>query len=115
MWKQAQYLQMKENSVISLQKYPSQGVRMKKKKGSMSLDQIACTFSLFAPPPPTFFLAPAATTCTVWGILKISNCNFLAKIVINAILNAIEKVSSRLSCLFDTKSSNSLLQPSFQG
>ncbi len=32
MWKQAQYLQMKENSVLSLQKYPSQGVRMKKEK-----------------------------------------------------------------------------------
>ncbi len=32
MWKQAQYLQMKDNSVLSLQKYPSQGVRMKKKK-----------------------------------------------------------------------------------
>ncbi len=32
MWKQAQYLQMKDNSVLSLHKYPSQGVRMKKKK-----------------------------------------------------------------------------------
>ncbi len=52
MWKQAQYLQMKEHSVLSLQKYPSQGVRMKKKKRSRSLEQIAHTFSLFAPPPP---------------------------------------------------------------
>ncbi len=32
---------------------------MKKKKGSRSLDQIAHTFSLFAPPKK--FLAPAAT------------------------------------------------------
>ncbi len=33
---------------------------MKEKKGSRSLDQIARTFSLFAPPPPNV-LTPAAT------------------------------------------------------
>ncbi len=61
MWKQAQYLQMKEHSVLSLHKYPSQGVRMKKKK-----DQEAWTGSpvlsvCLRPPPPQHVLAPAAT------------------------------------------------------
>ncbi len=51
MWKQAQYLQMKDNSVLSLQKYRSQGVRMKKKK-----DQGAWTRS----PVLSDCLAPAA-------------------------------------------------------
>ncbi len=55
MWKQAQYLEMKENSVLSLQKYPFTRHSDEEKKGSRSLDQIACTFSLFAP-PPNFFL-----------------------------------------------------------
>ncbi len=59
MWKQAQYVDMKENSVLSLQKYPFTRRSDEEKKGSRSLDQIARTFSLFAPPPK--FLAPAAT------------------------------------------------------
>ncbi len=58
MWKQAQYLEMKENSVLSLQKYPFTRRSDEEKKGSRSLDQIARTFSLFAPPPK---FAPAAT------------------------------------------------------
>ncbi len=61
MWKQAQYLEMKENLVLSLQKYPFTRRSDEEKKGSWSLDQIARTFSLFAPPPPQICLAPAAT------------------------------------------------------
>ncbi len=59
MWKQAQYLQMKDNSVLSLQKYRSQGVRMKKKKiKELGTD---CTYFQFvSAPPPNIFLAPAA-------------------------------------------------------
>ncbi len=52
MWKQAQYVEMKENSVLSLQKYMFTRRSDEEKKGSRSLDQIARTFSLFAPPPP---------------------------------------------------------------
>ncbi len=53
MWRQAQYLEMKENSVLSLEKYPFTRRSDEEKKGSRSLDQIARTFSLFvcAPPP----------------------------------------------------------------
>ncbi len=61
MWRQAQYLEMKENSVLSLEKYPFTRRSDEEKKGSRSLDQIARTFSLFAPPPQKFFFAPAAT------------------------------------------------------
>ncbi len=63
MWKQAQYVEMKENSVLSLQKYMFTRRSDEEKKGSRSLDQIARTFSLFAPPPPPppKCLAPAAT------------------------------------------------------
>ncbi len=53
MWKQAQYLQMKEHSVLSLQKYPL----TRRSDEERSLDQIARTFSLFA--PPQHILAPA--------------------------------------------------------
>ncbi len=60
MWKQAQYLEMKENSVLSLQKYPfTRRSDEEEKKGSRSLDQIGRTFSLFVPPQKCF--APAAT------------------------------------------------------
>ncbi len=54
MRKQAQYLQMKEHSGLSLHKYPF--TRRSDEEKKRSLDQI---FSLFAPPPPTC-LAPAA-------------------------------------------------------
>ncbi len=63
MWKQAQYLEMKEHSVLSLQKYPFTRRSDEEKKGSRSLDQIVRTFSLFAPPQKC--LAPAATGCDV--------------------------------------------------
>ncbi len=59
MWKQAQYLEMKENLVLSLQKYPFTRRSDEKKNGSRSLDLIAPTFSLFA--PSHISLAPAAT------------------------------------------------------
>ncbi len=52
MWKQAQYLEMKENLVFIFTKNTrSQGVRMKKKKGSRSLDQIARYFQFGLRPP----------------------------------------------------------------
>ncbi len=51
MWKQAQYLQMKEHSVLSLHKYPFTRRSDEEEKRSRSLDQIARTFSLFAHPP----------------------------------------------------------------
>ncbi len=59
MWKQAQYLEMKENVVLSLQKYPFTRRSDEEKKGSRSLDQIAGTFSLFVPLKKK--IAPAAT------------------------------------------------------
>ncbi len=54
MWKQAQYLQIKEHSVLSLHKYASQGVRMKKKKRIKELGPDRPTFSLFAHPSKFF-------------------------------------------------------------
>ncbi len=52
-------MRWKKTSFYLYKNTRSQGVRMKKKKGSMSLDQIARTFSLYAPPQICF--APAAT------------------------------------------------------
>ncbi len=57
MWKQAQYLQMKENSVLSLQKHRSQGVRTKKKKRIKELGPDRPYFVCLCPLPPLIFFS----------------------------------------------------------
>ncbi len=64
MWKQAQYLQMKEHSVLSLQKYPFTRRSDEEKKIIKELGPDRPYFQFVCPPPPPppqHFLAPAAT------------------------------------------------------
>ncbi len=61
MWKQAQYLQMKENSVLSLQKIPFTRRSDEEKKRIKELGPDRPYFQFVCAPPKKNVLAPAAT------------------------------------------------------
>ncbi len=65
MWKQAQYLEMKENLVLSLQKYPFTRRSDKKKKKRIKELGPDHPYFQFVCAPPNFF-------CTIRHILKAS-------------------------------------------